>query len=182
MAMDVVGTSVTAVVALSGVLLGGWLSLRNQDRQWRRDHARQWRDIRLAAYQDFVVAARAYAAYAADPSAGITAVPHPRIADTLMPVFDAVGRPYVERLDAASTTVRLVSESPQTIRAAGAVVRNVRQIAAARAAHEGPQLPAETFGALWSSLQAFLSAARQELGLIGTPPGAYNVHQPPGEG
>ena len=177
--MDVAGTSVTAVVALSGVLLGGWLSLRNQDRQWRRDHARQWRDIRLAAYQDFVVAARAYAA---DPSAGITAVPHPRFAGTLMPVFDAGGRPYVERLDAASTTVRLVSESSQTIRAAGAVVRDVRQIAAARAAHTGPQLPDETFVALWSSLQAFLSAARQELGLIRTPPGAYRVHQPPDEG
>ncbi|MER5978569.1 hypothetical protein ABT142_18935 [Streptomyces sp. NPDC001857] len=176
------GTSITAVVALVGVLLGGWLSLRNQDRQWRRDHARQWRDIRLAAYRDFVVAARAYATYAADPSAGITAVPHPRIADTFMPVFDAAGRPYAERLDASSTTVRLVSESPQTIRAAEAVVRAVRQIAAARAAHTGsPQLPVETFVALWSSLQAFLPAARQELGLIGTPPDAYSVHQPPGE-
>lgn len=58
--MEVLGTSITAVIALLGVLLGGWLSLRNQDRLWQRDHARQWRDIQLAAYKDFVVATRAY--------------------------------------------------------------------------------------------------------------------------
>jgi hypothetical protein len=80
--MDVVGTSITAAIALIGVLLGGWLSLHNQDRLWRRDHARQWRDIRLAAYKDFVVASRAYVAYAAEPSAGVTAVPHPRVPNT----------------------------------------------------------------------------------------------------
>jgi hypothetical protein len=73
--MDLVGTSITGVIALLGVLLGGWLSLRNQDRLWQRDHARQWRDIRLAAYKDVVVATRAYVTYAAEPSAGVTAVP-----------------------------------------------------------------------------------------------------------
>ncbi|MFE4576814.1 hypothetical protein [Streptomyces chartreusis] len=166
------------MIALLGVLLGGWLSLRNQDRLWQRDHARQWRDIRLAAYKDFVVATRAYVTYAAEPSVGVTAVPHPRVPDTLMPVFDTAGRPYVERLDAASTTVRLVSESPQTIRATGAVVGSARQIAAARAAHADPELPVENFVALWSALQAFLTAARQELGLVETPEGAYNVHEP----
>lgn len=98
-----------------------------------------------------------------------------------MPVFDTAGRPYVEPLDAASTTVRLVLESPRTIRATGAVVGSARQIDAARAAHSEPELPVENFVALWSALQVFLSAARQELGLVETPEGAYNVHEPAGE-
>jgi hypothetical protein len=128
-----------------------------------------------------VVATRAYVTYAAEPTAGLTAVPHPRVPNTLMPVFDTAGRPYVERLDAASTTVRLVSESPRTLRATGAVVGSARQIAAARAAHSEPELPVENFVALWSTPQAFLLAARQELGLVETPEGAYNVHEPAGE-
>lgn len=40
------------------VLIGGWLTVRDQDRLWRRDQDRQWRDIRLNAYTDFIGAAR----------------------------------------------------------------------------------------------------------------------------
>jgi hypothetical protein len=175
--MDVVGTSITAVVALLGVVLGGWLSIRNQDRLWQRDHARQWRDIRLAACKDFVAAYREYMAYTLEPTANITAVPHPRIPGSLMPFFDETGRPYKERLEATSMAVRLVSESAETVSATGDVVRSVRQIAAARATHSAAALPPEDFEKLWSVQHAFFTAVRRELGLIEIPMSAYEVRR-----
>lgn len=144
---------------------GGWLSIRNQDRLWRRDHARQWRDIRLAAYKEFTAAYRQYVAFVLDPSANIAAVPNPRFPGELMPIFDQIGRPYKERLEAASTAVRLVCESSDTLRATNNIVWSVRQIATTRATRSEDALPSETFTALWSVQQAFLLAARRELGL-----------------
>lgn len=99
--MSVAGNAISALAVLSGVLLGGWLTIRNQDRQWHRDHQREWRDIRLRTYNEFVAAYRQYVAFAVDPAARITAVPHPWAADELMPFFDELGRPYKERLEAA---------------------------------------------------------------------------------
>ncbi|MFE5675494.1 hypothetical protein ACFQ7B_05055 [Streptomyces erythrochromogenes] len=164
--MNIVNTAITGAVALLGVVVGGWLSIRNQDRSWERDHARQWRDIRLAAYKDFVVAYRQYVAFALEPAANISAVPHPRLPGELMPYFDQDGRPYKEGLEAASTAVRLVSESPDTLNAARDVVRSVRQIAAARATCSETALPPEAFERLWSAQAAFLLATRRELGLL----------------
>ncbi|WP_162688818.1 MULTISPECIES: hypothetical protein [unclassified Streptomyces] len=169
--MNLLSTAITGAVALLGVVVGGWLSIRNQDRLWHRDHARQWRDIRLAAYKDFVLAYRQYVAFTLEPTANITAVPHPRIPGELMPYFDQEGRPYKEGLEGASTAVRLVSESPDTLNAAADVVRSVRQIAAARATCSEATLPPEVFERLWTAQKAFLLATRKELGLVAAPRG-----------
>jgi hypothetical protein len=161
-------TATSAAVALLGVLLGGWLSTRNQDRSWKREHAQQWRDIRLATYGDFASAYRELVAFAVDPTARITGHPHPGRAGELMPRFDDEGRRYKERLDAASVAVRLVSESPDTMKACAAVVQSVRGIAAARAANSDvniPDIPLEAFDALWAAQDAFLNTTRRELGL-----------------
>ena len=164
--MVLASSAVTAVVALLAVALGGWLSTRNQDRLWQRDHERQWRDIRLSAYTNFLSVYRQYVAFALEPTANITAVPHPRVAGQMMPFFDEAGRPYKEKLEAAFTAVRLVSEQPDTVRTCIGVVTPARQIAAARAAHSPAELPSDSFGELWSAEQAFLVAARKELGLL----------------
>lgn len=130
--MDLAGNLATAALALLGVLLGGWLSIRNQDRLWRRDHARQWRDIRLNAYKEFLAAYRQYIAFAVEPTAKISAVPHPRSPGVFMPFFDEVGRPYKERIDSASIAARLVSESPETTNAIVRLSRCARDVAASR--------------------------------------------------
>ncbi|WP_194909184.1 hypothetical protein [Catenulispora rubra] len=163
--MVFVTTATSAAVALLGVALGGWLSTRNQDRSWKREHARQWRDIRLETYGDFASAYRELVAFAVDPTAKITADPHPQRAGELMPRFDDEGRRYKERLDAASVAVRLVSESTDTMKACAAVVQSVRRIAAARAESQGVDIPVEAFQALWAAQDAFLSTTRRELGL-----------------
>lgn len=164
--MVFVTTATSAAVALLGVVLGGWLSTRNQDRSWKREHARQWRDIRLATYGDFASAYRELVAFAVDPTAKITADPHPRRVGELMPRFDDEGRRYKERLDAASVAVRLVSESTDTMKASAAVVQSVRRIAAARAENSDVvDIPEEAFNALWAAQDAFLSTTRRELGL-----------------
>ncbi|MFC0104921.1 hypothetical protein [Kibdelosporangium aridum] len=167
--MSIIGNVITAVVALLGVVIGGWLTVRNQERSWQREHSRQWRDIRLAAYNEFLAACRQYIAFTLEPTAKITAVPHPREPGQMMPFFDEAGRPYKEKLESAFTAVRLVSELPDTVRTVVTVVNRARQIAAARATHSEADLPSEPFKVLWSAEQEFLIAARLELGLSAMP-------------
>jgi hypothetical protein len=168
--VGLIGNVVTGAVALLGVLLGGYLSIRNQDRLWARDHARQWRDIRLSAYTELATAFREYVAFALEPTANITAVPHPRRAGELMPFFDEAGRPYKERLEAAFTAARLVAERPETVRLGSDLVTAARQVAAARAAHSEADLPPDVFQKLWCAQHELLIAVRQELGLPPFPP------------
>jgi hypothetical protein len=149
--VNLVGYAVTGLVTLLGVSLGGWLSVRNQDRMWRRDHARQWRDIRLSTYQDFLSAYREFFAFVLDPTAKITAVPHPRNKGDMMPFFDEHGRSYREKLETARMAVSLVSEHPETRDALLLLMRRVRNLAAARAAYSSPDIPSETFEALFAA-------------------------------
>jgi len=163
--MELATTATTAAVALLGVVLGGWLTARNQDRTWRREHASQWRDIRLSAYSDFVSAYRQFVAFAMEPGAKITAKPNPRNASKILPFFDEQGRPYKERLEAAAVRVLVVSESSDTMRTSNDVVEGVRRIAAARATHSETDVPDDVFASFFSAQTAFLSAVRRDLDL-----------------
>lgn len=163
--MNLVGNAITAIVTLLAVVLGAWLSIINQNRLWRRDHSRQWRDIRLNVYNDFLAAYRQYVAFVLEATAIITALPHPRHPGDLMPFFDANGRPYKEKMEAAKTAARLVSESQTTVNALDLLVRNARQVAAARATYAVDEIPAERFDELWKAEDAFIVQIRQELGL-----------------
>jgi hypothetical protein len=167
--MNLASNAITALVTLLAVLLGGWLSVRNQDRLWHRDHARQWRDIRLGTYRDFLSAYREYIAFTLDPAAKIIAIPHPRHTGEMMPFFDEAGRPYKEKLEATLAAARLVSELPQTMDAIRELVRRARQVAAARAIHDPGETPAEEFEELWAAERVFAGFARRELGLAEMP-------------
>ncbi|NUS42565.1 MAG: hypothetical protein HOQ24_02550 [Mycobacteriaceae bacterium] len=162
--MDVVSTLVTAVAALIGVLVGGWITIRNQDRQWQREHARQWRDIRLSTYTEFVSAYREYVAFALEPTANIMVRQHPRVPE-LMPFFDGAGRPYKERLEAAMASMRLVCESDASKLAASRVVSAVRQIAAARSTTSADAVDPALFAELYAAQYDFINTARAEVGL-----------------
>lgn len=163
--LSIVGNVITAVVALLGVVIGGLLTVRNQERSWRREHSRQWRDIRLAAYNEFLAACRQYIAFTLEPTAKITAVPHPRHPGQLMPFFDEFGRPYKEKLESTFVAARLVSDLQETVDTLFAVVNAARPIAAARATMREGEVPSEYFNELWLAERAFLAAARKELGL-----------------
>lgn len=171
--VGLVSNAITATVTLLGVLLGGWLSVRNQDRLWRRDHARQWRDIRLSAYNDFLSAYRQYFAFTLEPAAKITEVVRPELSEPL-PYFDERGRPYKENMDGTLMAARLVSELPATLDALDNLATRVRRIAVARATHAAEDIPQERFHQLWEAQQAFMTAARQELGLSHVPQLAAN--------
>ncbi|MEU9918911.1 hypothetical protein [Streptomyces sp. NPDC051001] len=160
---------ITGLVALVGVALGGWLSLRNQDRISEREHQRQWRDIRLSVCNEFLAANRRYVAYALDPGASITAIPHPREPGRLMPFFNETGRPYKEALEASFTAMRLVTHLPETVRAGVAFVNCAREVAAARATLCEADIPSDAFARLWSAEQEFINAVRAELGLTAMP-------------
>lgn len=163
--MNLVSNGITAMVTLFAVVLGGWLSTRSQEQLWQREHARQWRDIRLGVYRDFLTAYREYIAFTREPDANISAIPHPERAGTMMPFFDEIGRPYVERLEAAETAARFVSEWPATVNAVDRLVGRARRVAAARATYDAGDVPTQEFRELWVAEGEFLAAARQELGL-----------------
>ncbi|MGC1285561.1 MAG: hypothetical protein WA895_21675 [Streptosporangiaceae bacterium] len=175
--MDLAENGITAMVTLLAVLLGGWLSVRNQDRTWHRDHSRQWRDIRLTAYQEFLAAYREYLAFVQDPAAKILAIPHPRRSDDMMPFFDSDGRPHKERLEAARMAVNLVSESAETIDALLHLMQRVRNLAAARATYEPADMPQDLWDVLFAAHNGFVVATRQELGLAEVHTSS-RVHQP----
>jgi hypothetical protein len=163
--MSLVSNLVTPVVALLGVLLGGWVTVKNQDRLWNREHARQWRDARLATYKEFLDASASYVAFSIEPTSNITAMPNIRFPGLLIPVFDEIGRPYKERLDSAQQAVRLLADSNETIEAAFDVVRYARDLAAATATHSPAQAPPETFERLFAAQKALVRAFRTDIGL-----------------
>lgn len=165
MLVNVLNAAITAVVTLLGVALGGWLSVRNSDRSWRRDRARQWRDIRLTTYGDFLTAHRQYLALAVDPDTQVI-ISHG--ADPV-PAFGEAGRQYIEAMDATLMSVRLVAAQAETVNAAFYLVMESRRLAAARAAHGPDELPDELFDNMWRAMHGFLQAARIELGLPGAP-------------
>ncbi|WP_280220017.1 hypothetical protein [Nocardia neocaledoniensis] len=157
-------TVITAGAALIGVVVGGLITIRNQDRQSQREHARQWRDRRLTVYAEFSSAYRAYVAFALEPTANIVMKQHPQIPE-MMPFFDDAGRPYKERLEAAVTAVRLVCETDATRHASSKVLSAVRQVAAARATSAADAVAPELFSRLWTAQYEFINAARAEVGL-----------------
>lgn len=166
--MNLVQVGITAAATMLAVLLGGWLSVRAQDRLWRRDHERQWRDIRLSAYTDFVNAFREYVAYILQPEAKISAVRRPRSPGDQMPFFDEAGTRYKERLETTKTALRLVTDRPAVVRASSTMVHQARQLAASRATLDFNALPSSRFDALWAAEREFIAEARAELGLAGS--------------
>ncbi|WP_430501331.1 hypothetical protein ACQRWP_07035 [Micromonospora trifolii] len=163
--MSLVQAGVTATTTMLAVLIGGWLTVRAQDRLWRRDQDRQWRDIRLNAYAEFIGAVREYVAHVLNPAARITAVPRPRDPGDLMPFFDDEGGRYRERLESTKTALRLVAGNVEVVSGSSELVRQARLLATARAGSEAEALPADRFDALWEAERRFIEMARAELGL-----------------
>lgn len=158
-------TAITASATLLAMVVGGWITIRAQDRLWRRDHDRQWRDIRLNRYGDFVSAFRDYIAYVQQPDATVTAVQRPVPPHDMMPVLGDAGLSYTQRFDTAKTAMRLVTSSPQVIETSRAMVHCARDLAALRATTDPAYLPAGLYKRLWETERAFMNAARVELGL-----------------
>jgi hypothetical protein len=171
------GNVVTVLVTLVAVLLGGLLSVLGQDRLSRREHLRQWRDIRLKAYEDFLSAYREFIAFSLEPTAKITAAPHPRHRGEMMPYFDETGRRYNENLSSARMTVSLVAERPETTEAMSALVLYARTVAASRTSLAPDEIDEEAFLRLFAAHDQFVRAARQELGLPLIP--SQDRRQPP---
>ena len=165
MPVGLVQVGVTAATTMLAVLIGGWLTVRAQDRLWRRDQDRQWRDIRLNAYTDFIGAVREYVAFVLNPAARIIAVPRPRDPGDLMPFFDDEGSRYRERLESTKTALRLVAGRPEVVSGSSELVRQARRLAAGRADGGVEALPADRFDALWDAERRFIEVARAELGL-----------------
>lgn len=138
---------------------------RNDDRQ--RELEKSWRETRLETYNDFLRAHRQYIAYVLEKEAKIEARPHPGpdVPDQKMPFFDDKGRPVRERHEAAFSAVRLVASEQSTEQAMVNLVTSARQVACARAEYLPEDIPSHLFRKMSVDEQAFINAARRELGL-----------------
>ncbi|WP_209666129.1 hypothetical protein [Amycolatopsis magusensis] len=153
------------MATLIGVMLGGWLTTRNQERLWRREHARHWRDIRLSAYNDFLLAYRQYVVFAVHAAARTSASQGSEKTDGNVPHLDESVIPYEEKLEASAGVVRLVSERQTTPDAAKRLVLRSRQVVAATSDHPEQGTPGELIEQLSRANEEFVTAARLELGL-----------------
>jgi hypothetical protein len=126
-------------------MIGGFMTLKNQERSWAREHQRQWRDIRLKSFMEFVAAYRAMLAYISSPSAEITASPHPRREEQMIPYFDETGRQLREQMEATITQIRLIAQNLETATSAHEVVYDLRSLAAARATQSHDKVPNSLF-------------------------------------
>lgn len=163
--MSILNSVVAGVVALLGVLLGGFITIRNQEKMWMREHDRQWRDIRLRTFEDFVAACRAMMAYITSTSAEITATPHPRRAGERIPHFTESGLPVREEMESTISKLRLVALMDETTIYAHRMVYALRDLAAARALYPHDEIPDNMFVQFFVAQQCFLTAARAEMGL-----------------
>lgn len=161
-------------VTVLAVLIGGWLSSRAQFRQSEKQDDSNWRAVRIAKYAQFLTAYRQYIAYALDPEAKISAVPHPRLPNTMMPFFDATGRRYREQLEAARAELLLACVDDAVEHATLMLLRQARSIAASRHNTAATDIPPQQFEALWTLEREVINQARKDLGLSRLRPFSYD--------
>lgn len=152
---------------LLGVFAGGWVASRTQAAGHRREDRRHLTDTRRVAYAAFLTAVREYVAYTQSPHTQVAAVPHAARQEMLIPLLDAEGTAYRQRMDAAHVGVRLVAGSATVFEHARELARAVRRSAAARATHAAGQVPADVYEAMWDAEARFVDTVRIELGLPG---------------
>ncbi len=155
----------SGVLALVGVGLGGVLSLRAQDRAWRREEVRRWRDARRATYAEFVAAVRQYRAFVTGPDVGVEVWSHPD-GTRLIPGVAAEGAEHQTRMEAAFTAVQLVAQDQETVNKAHLLSSIARRVAVARAVHGAGRVPSELDESLFIAERDFLNCARRDLGLL----------------
>ena len=158
---------IAGMAALLGAFIGVLFSFWKERSGWRREVEKDWRDTRMKTYNDFLSAHRRYIAYVLDKDAKVEARKHPdsKLPEQQMPFFDEKGRPVRESHEAAFSAVRLVALDQSTEQTMATLVTSARQIACARAEHIPDAIPQELFRKMSLDEQAFIDAARRELGL-----------------
>jgi hypothetical protein len=152
------------LVALLGVLLGGFLSARSQTRTWKLEETRRWRESRLAAHSDFVAAVREFRTYVLRPDVRIGAV---ALADgvRIAPSLEGEGTTKYQMVEAMLARVKMIVRDQATLDAALLHLRVARRFAAARAVYGLDKIPPDIDVRLFTTEIGFLNAARTELGL-----------------
>ncbi|PRY33194.1 hypothetical protein [Pseudosporangium ferrugineum] len=169
--MNVLAT-LSPLVALVGVWVGGRLALRTQRASWDRADQQHWRDTRQAAYTEFLGSLRDYRSYIGRTTTRIGVRKH---ADgrRLMPEFEPSGSEHMQRLDAAFAQLQLVSPDQATVEAARFAARVSRRTAVAKGLNDTAAIPYEFDVQFWDAQLAFVNAVRSEFGL---PPVSNDGH------
>jgi hypothetical protein len=105
------------LVALLGVLLGGYQSSRSQTRAWNQEETRRWRESRMATYGDFVAAVREFRTYVVRPDTQIRVV---ALSDRMRiaPGFEGEGTTRYQAVEAMLARVKMVARDQATLDAA----------------------------------------------------------------
>src|SRR5215475_5058378 len=105
------------LVALIGVVLGGFLSSQVQTRAWKQEETRRWRDSRMATYGDFVGAVREFRAYVLRPDSRVQVVGLPD-GVRIGPLFEGEGTVRYQAVEATLVRVKMVARDHATVDAA----------------------------------------------------------------
>jgi hypothetical protein len=151
-------------IALAGVWLGSWLSSRGQERIREREDRQRYREAARAACGEYLTAARQFDQYVKLPSTRIAAIPHPTGTHPI-PLMDERGEPYQHALEAASAGLLFVAVSPDVVERAGQLRLALMRLAAARVDRPAGTIPDEPVLEVLVAEQAFVDAARRDLGL-----------------
>jgi hypothetical protein len=140
---------------LLGVVIGGWLGQRQLSRSWRHERARQLRTERREVYSRFIAAVRTWQSNVLEPDMAV------RTGHTGVRYADA-GKAYVETIRALAE-VRLIAGEEQTIAAAEARDRALRELGESRAVSVPGPTPNVAIRETKAREEKFIRLAREDL-------------------
>jgi hypothetical protein len=140
---------------LIGVVLGSWLTQRQERRRWHHEGTQQQRAERRDVFARYVAAARTWQSNVMQPSIAIAT------GQDGIPYADA-GEAFGQTIRALAE-IRLVAAEPQTIQAAMAWERALRELSTTRAAAHPSPVPDPSLRQVTESEHAFILAARRAL-------------------
>jgi hypothetical protein len=183
--MDVFVAVLGPLVALTGVWLGSWLTLRNARQAAKAEQLHRERENRRSVYSRYLTACRQFVDYLKQPSNRIDVV---RSTDNVLvvPLLAGDGAALRQAVEAASADLLMATHSPEVVEKARELRLAILRFAIDRTDSADGIIPEPTFLTFQSAEQHYLDAARSDLGMTpidvplwSTPPELARQHRTP---
>ncbi|GAA3215810.1 hypothetical protein ACFO1B_14825 [Dactylosporangium siamense] len=152
------------LVALIGVWLGSWLTLRNERQKAQAEQRHREREELRRAYSRYLTACRQFVDYLKQPANPVDVIRSPD-GRLVVPKLSGDGAALRQAVEAASADLLMVTSSPDVAEQARELRVAVLRFAIDRANSPDGIVPDLSFRTFQPSEQAFLNAARRDLGM-----------------
>lgn len=150
------------LVALIGVWLGSWLTLRNARQSAQAERRHREREELRRAYSRYLTACRQFVDYLKQPANQVDVVRSPD-GQLVVPMFSGDGAALRQAVEAASADLLMVTSSLDVAERARELRVAVLRFAIDRANSTDGIIPESSFRTFQPAEQAFLDAARSDL-------------------